>query len=202
VGTWYVEAREDEFKMIQREEKKTDHKKKSIRQEKSADDVLPAVVDFDAIFIPDSSKIMTQMSAFLTYAGVRNVKLLGTNLWNSPGAAKKAGLFADQLVFVDSAPAEMDESRQSKFVKDYLQLFGEMPSLIEIQAYDSALILRSLILNGASSREELTRRLTDLKKFPGALGSLEMSPQREIRRPLMTFTTTNGGNPVPLRRAY
>ena len=74
-------------------------------------------------------------------------------------------------------------------MKDYQETFKEQPSLIELQAYDSALILRSLISNGAGSREELTRRLTDLKRFPGALGPLSMGGVREIRRPLMTYTT-------------
>lgn len=195
-GTWYIEAREDEYKMILREQKTTDAKNKkkaSLRQEKSADDVLPAITDFDAVFIPDSAKMMGQMAAFLSYAGVRNVKLLGTNLWNSPAVGKRAGLFAGNLVFVDSWQGSDDESKAPRFVSEYKQLFNEEPTLIEIQAYDSALILRSLILQGVSGREDLTRRLTDLKKFPGALGPLDMSSQREIRRPLVTYQTLSNG---------
>lgn len=201
-GKWYIEAREDEYKMLVREQKAPDSKKKSsIRQEKSADDVLPAIVDFDAVFIPDSAKMMTQMAAYLSYAGVRNVKLLGTNLWNSPGIGKRAGLFADSLVFVDSWQGTGgDESKAPRFVSDYKQLFNEEPTLIEIQAYDSALILRSMILQGAAGREEITRRLTDLRKFPGALGPLEMSPQREIRRPLVTYQTLQNGQISVLKR--
>ncbi|MBX3033620.1 MAG: penicillin-binding protein activator [Bdellovibrionaceae bacterium] len=202
VGTWYIEAREPEFKMLARERSK-DPKKKSVRQEKTAEDILSPVVDFDAVFIPDSSKKMSQLAAFLSYAGVRNVKLLGTNLWNTPDLAKRAGLFANQLLFVDSAPTDSPsaDGRSVRFMKDYKQMFGENPSLVELQAYDSALLLRQLISQGASSRESLTRRLTDLKRFPGVLGLLDMTPQREVGRPVVTYSTLSSPTPTPLRKA-
>lgn len=204
VGTWYIEAREDEYKLRRREMNADEsRRKRSARQEKSSDDVLPAIVDFDAVFIPDSSKMMGTLAAFLSYSGARNVKLLGTNLWNTPGVGKRAGLFADQLIFVDSWLPDGDDARAPRFVGDYKKLFNESPTLIEIQAYDSALVLRSLVAQGATSREELTRRLTDLKNFPGLLGPLDMSPQREITRPLMTYATTANGasvQPLPRRR--
>lgn len=200
VSTWYVEAREAEFKALSKNLAKDTSKKKSIRQEKSADDILPPIVDFEAVFIPDSAKMMTQMAAFLSYVGLRNVKLLGTNLWNTPGIGKKAGLFADRLVFVDTVPLDSEAAKASRFVTDYQTLFRETPSLLELQAYDSALILRNLISQGAGSREDLTRRLTDLKRFPGALGFLSMGSAREIRRPLMTYMTNAAGATVPYRR--
>lgn len=192
VNTFYVEGRADEFKLRLKERSENQTVKKSVRKEESGDDVLPPVVDFDAVFIPDSAKSMGQLAAFLSYAGIRGVKLLGTNLWNSPGLARRAGNFAKDLVFVDGFFNDSDAAKNSKFVADYQKMFNETPSLIEIQAYDSALLLRSLVANGSGTREDLTRRLTDLRRFPGALGFLEMSPNREIRRPLVTLTLRNG----------
>lgn len=198
VGTWYVEARKDEFQLLSRQQAQNATQRRSSRQNKSADDLLPPIVDFDAIFIPDSGRMLSQMSAFLTYAGIRNVKLLGTNLWNAPGISKRAGAFGDKLVFVDS-PAPTPEQSNSNFGATYQQLFGETPTAIEVQAYDSALMLRSLIGQGANTRELLTRRLTDLRAFPGALGPLFMSSQREVRRPLMTYVTDSKGQVLPFR---
>lgn len=193
VGTWYVEARDDEFRLRTREKAAAmEGRKRSARKEQNADDVLPPVVDFDAVFIPDSAKVMGQLAAFLSYVGVRGVKLLGTNLWNGPGLAKRAGLFANDLLFVDSYTPDSEEAKNSQFLQDYQKLFNETPSQIEIQAYDSALLLRNLIGKGASSREDLTRRLTDLKRFSGAVGPLEMSTDREIVRPLKSLTLQQG----------
>lgn len=194
VGTYYIEARLDEYKARTKQSSETE-KKKSLRTSHE-EEVLPPVVNFDAVFIPDSAKSMGQIAAFLSFAGVKGVKLLGTNLWNTPGLSKRAGNFANNLIFVDSfLPSTASHSR---FVQEYKTAFNEDPSLIEIQAYDSALILRQLIAQGAATRESLTRELTSLKKFPGALGALNMSQDREIRRPLMAMTLEKG-EIVPLK---
>lgn len=188
VGTYYIEARADEYKARTKQSADTE-KKKSIRVSHE-EEVLPPVVDFDAVFIPDSAKAMGQISAFLSFSGVKNVKLLGTNLWNTPGLAKRAGNFANSLIFVDSFLPQT--AVHSRFVQEYKSLYNEDPSLIEIQAYDSALILRQLVAQGAATRESLTRELSSLKKFPGALGVLNMSQDREIQRPLMALTLDKG----------
>ncbi|WP_413289445.1 penicillin-binding protein activator [Bdellovibrio sp. HCB337] len=188
VGTYYIEGRVDEYKARIKQAAEVE-KKKSARVSHE-EEVLPPIVDFDAVFIPDSAKAMGQIAAFLSFSGVKNVKLMGTNLWNTPGLAKRAGNFANSLIFVDSFLPQT--AAHSRFVQEYKGLYNEEPSLIEIQAYDSALILRQLVAQGAATRESLTRELTSLKKFPGALGVLNMSPDREIQRPLMALTLDKG----------
>ena len=194
VGTFYAEARNDEYKARLKELQKD---KKHSGREKTAEDILPPVVDFDALFIPDSARALGQISAMLAYNDVRGIKLLGTNLWNTKDIAKRAGNSAGNLLFVDSFLSS-SASDKIRFVSEYKSLFKEEPSLIEIQAYDSALILRQLVAGGASTRDDLSRRLMGLKKFPGALGSLDMSPDREIERPLMALTIEHG-EITPLR---
>src|SRR5690606_14466200 len=141
--------------------------------EKSAEDILAPIVDFDAIFIPDSSKVLAQISAFLSFSGVKDVKLLGTNLWNSPGIAKRSGNFISNLMFVDGVLSPSDSFSKSVFVQEYRNFFSEDPGLLEVQAYDSALILRQMILKGSTSRDELAQNLAHMKRFPGALGPLD-----------------------------
>ncbi|WP_374076461.1 ABC transporter substrate-binding protein [Bdellovibrio bacteriovorus] len=194
VGTYFGEARQDEFAIRLKELQHAD-KKRSVRQS-NLENVLPPITDFDAIFIPDSVKAMGQISAMLSYNDVRNVKLLGTNLWNTKDVARRAGNFANSLLFVDSiSPTTHGKSR---FVNEYKSLYNEEPSLIEIQAYDAGLILRQLIASGASSREELTQRLTELKRFPGSLGAVSMNAEREIERPVAPLTVEKG-EVIPLK---
>ncbi|MBS1969039.1 MAG: penicillin-binding protein activator [Bdellovibrionales bacterium] len=196
VGTYYIEGRVDEYKArLAKMSEDSDKKKKSVRTSHE-EEVLPPITDFDAVFIPDSAKAMGQIAAFLSFSGVKGVKLMGTNLWNTPGLAKRAGNFVNNLIFVDSfLPATATHSR---FVQEYKALYNEEPSLIEIQAYDSALILRQLVAQGAATRESLTRELSSLKKFPGALGTLNMTQDREVQRPLMALTLEKG-EVVPLK---
>ncbi|MDG0814971.1 penicillin-binding protein activator [Bdellovibrio svalbardensis] len=197
VGTYYGEARQDEFNLRLKEMQKSD-KKRSARKD-NVETILPPVTDFDGIFIPDSAKSLGQIAAMLAFNDVRGVKLMGTNLWNTPGLAKRAGNFANNLMFVDSLAPNTQE--QSRFVNEYKSLYNESPSLIEIQAYDAGLILRQLIASGADSRQDLVKKLTELKKFPGALGPLSMSPDREIERPVTALTVEKGEiTPLKVRK--
>lgn len=200
VGTYYIEGRLDEYKTLTKDKNKNQTSKLQ-RQEKDSDDTLPPIADFDAIFIPDSAKTLGQLAAFLSYGGVRNLKLLGTNLWNSPGLSKRAGNFSSNLIFVDGLFNQSQNYQGSRFVQNYKKIFNEDPSLIEIQAYDSALILRQLILGGASTRDELSRKLSEMRQFPGSLGPLDMSKTREILRPVLSLTVARDGQIIPAARA-
>jgi ABC-type branched-subunit amino acid transport system substrate-binding protein len=194
IGTYYIEARADEYKMRLKEW--GDAQTKRSARNLPPDDLLPSVVDFDAIFIPDSSKALGQISAMLSYNGVKGIQLLGTNLWNVPGIAKRAGNSAAQTVFVDSFVSSDPRFTQSTFVRDYRNEFGEEPGVFEIQAYDAALMLRQLIAQGATSRESLSNSLARMNGFPGSLGLLSMTSDREVQRPLLALTIENG-NIVP-----
>lgn len=193
VGTYYGEARQDEFNVRLKEKQKTE--KRSARKD-NVETILPPITDFDGIFVPDSAKALGQIAAMLAFNDVRGVKLLGTNLWNTPAITKRAGNFVNNLMFVDSIVPNVQE--QSRFATEYKALYNESPSLIEIQAYDAGLILRQLIASGADSRQSLTKKLTELNKFPGALGPLTMSPDREIERPV-TALTVEKGEIIPLK---
>lgn len=197
VGKFYIEARADEYKQRSKDLFNPDNKKKLVRHSVSSDDILPPVVNFDAVFVPDSAKALGQISAMLAYNDVRGVKLLGTNLWNTKDIVRRAGNAASNLIFVDSYN-DTAATEKSKFYADYRAIFNEEPSLIEVQSFDSALILRQLIVGGASSREELLRRLNSLKNLPGAVGPISMGTEREIERPLMALTVDKG-EIIPLK---
>lgn len=187
VGTYFGEARQEEYNFRLKEMQQTD-KKKSVRQS-NLETVLAPITDFDAIFIPDNVKAMGQIAAMLSYNDVRNVQLLGTNLWNTKDVSRRSGNFSGSLLFVDSMSPVHASSR---FVNEYRSLYNEEPSLIEVQAYDSGLILRQLIASGVSTRERLTQKLTELKRLPGSLGALSMNSEREIERPVAALTVQKG----------
>ncbi|GIL17150.1 MAG: hypothetical protein BroJett040_09010 [Oligoflexia bacterium] len=197
VGTYYLEDRADEYKLRLKEW--ADAQTKKTARNTPPEDLLPPIVDFDAIFIPDSAKSLGQISAMLAFNNVRGVKLLGTNLWNVPGLSKRTGNSAKDLLFVDSYVSSDQNYIHSQFVKEYRALFNEDPGIFEIQAYDAAYMLRQLIAQGNTSRESLSNALSQLKDFPGAIGSLNMSPQREVLRPLVALTI-EGAEVVPVRR--
>lgn len=187
-GTFFTESRPEEARLKTKELKEAQEKKSKSARSNTTENLLAPILDFDAIFIPDGMKALGQMSATLAYSDVKNVKLLGTNLWNAPGVGKRASNFANNLLFVDSYSSNDQRFQNLLFVKEYSALFKEEPGLFEIQGYDSALILRQLISQGATSRETLASALSQMANLPGLLSPLTVLDDREIVRPVLALT--------------
>jgi ABC-type branched-subunit amino acid transport system substrate-binding protein len=199
VGTFYLEDRMSEYKerMKQWSDKNPHHS--SRQTQPTLEDILPPVVDFDAVFIPDSARAIGQLAPMLAYNNINDVKLLGTNLWNSPSIVTRGQKFVENSVFVDSVLTSDPAFKASDFFTNFKNTFEEDPGLIEVQGYDSALILRQLLASGENTRVGLQRRLATLTDFQGAIGTLAVSADREIKRP-MTALTIKSGQILPLDR--
>lgn len=188
VGTYFVESRSAEYNLRLQAWKSKQKNPNSIRD--LPKDILPPIIDFDAIFIPDGTRSLGQIAPMLAYNDIDKVTLIGTNLWNMGGLVERGGKFVENSLFVDSASAS---PKQDAFlVSSFQKTFGAPPDSFELQAYDTALILRQLLDSGVGSRDQLRSRLSELENFPGATGSLTMSPRREIYRPLVVLTVEKG----------
>jgi len=189
VGTYYTADREQEYR-----EKLNEWKKKNVRASARNEvprDLLPPLVDFQAIFIPDSSRALGQIAAMLTFQDVKDITLLGTNLWNTPGLAQRAGSFANSIVFVDSFLKQDPNFANSDFNKKYVQAFGTQPSPFDLQAYDTALILKSALAR-SSSRSDLQANLAEIRSLKGAINTINSEPGRDFSRPIAALTLYDG----------
>lgn len=194
-GNFYGEARLEELRQRQRFNVSSDDtkqgKKKSVR-ETNIENILPPIIDFDAVFIPDTTKVMGQIAAMMAYQDARNITLLGTNLWNNQDVVRRVSNANYKAFFVDG----ISPSANGNFLTEYKEQFNENAGLIETQAYDSALMIKQLILSGVDNREELIEKLVSKSIFQGALGPLLITPDRETQRP-MTVLTVDAGSIVP-----
>lgn len=189
VGTFYYEDREYEY----RQRLKTWFKdRKTLRGRQSPpEDVLPPVVNFEALFVPDSARALGQIAPTLAYHDISQVKLLGTNLWNTASLIRLGKKYVDDAIFVDTFLKSDSKYKNTQFFKDFTSVYGKEPGLFEAQAYDAALLLRQMIATGESSRVGLSQRLSQKQTFLGANGPLLMTEHREIIRPLVTLTVHN-----------
>jgi branched-chain amino acid transport system substrate-binding protein len=186
VGTFFLEDREQEYKGLLRDWYK---ERKSLRSRQSPpEDLLPPMIDFEAIFVPDSASAMGQIAPTLAYHDITGVKLLGTNLWNTSKLIRLGKRHVDDAIFVDSILSTDENFRRSQFFKEYVAVFDEEPGLFEAQAYDAGLMIRQAVASGSNSRLGLARDLAQKTSFQGATGLLQMTRQREILRPLVTLT--------------
>ncbi len=190
VGRYYLEDRTSEYRA-----KLTDwyKKQKSIgARQKPPDDLFSPIVDFEAIFIPDGTKAISQIAPTLAYYDVPDIRLLGTNLWNADDFIRRTERHAEKSVFVDSLMQNDAEFTKSRFYKEFQKVFGETPTAFEAQAYDAGLIIRQALASGVRSRVDLVERLNRLSGFPGALGQLNFTGVREISRPMVALTVDQG----------
>lgn len=185
VGTYYIDDRRTEYK-----NRVTDwfkkQKKVSARQQ-PPDDLLPPVIDFDAIFIPDSPKALGQIAPMLAYQGIANVRLLGTNVWNTADFVRRGQKNVDNAMFIDSNMTTDVKFKDSKFFTEYKKVFGEDPGVFEAQGYETGVLLRKLINSGERTRVGLASALSGLREFQGVSGPMTMNPNRELVRPLTPF---------------
>lgn len=191
-GNYYIEDRAEEYRLRYRQFLEKNPKRSARQGAPSPEEILPPIVDFDALFIPDSAKAAGQIAPMLAYNDVDNIRLLGTNLWNNPSFVSRGQKFVENAVIVDGLYAGDRSFLGSQFVQDFKEVFGEEPGMIEAQAYDSGLLLRQLIASGATSRIELQERLASVKGFPGAFGPLDMTGARELQRPISVLTVKGG----------
>jgi branched-chain amino acid transport system substrate-binding protein len=196
VGTYYKEARSEEYKKRIREMKnkksESTNKQKNSRDHWSEENILPPIVDFDAVFVPDSSRALGQVLAFMKYNEVTDMNYLGTNIWNSPDLPKRAANEDAGLFFVDAIDISQGAPQTSTFFKDYFALYNEEPTIVEIQVYEVAKIIKDLLVSGATSREALANQLRSLGRSQGVTGELRMSSQRELERPIHILTLDSG----------
>ncbi len=189
-GTYYLEDRQEEYKGLLSEWRK---KAGSLTARTNPpEDLLPPIVDFEAVFVPDGTRALSQIAPSLNFFNIKDLRLLGTNLWNSESISRSGEKSLENTVFIDSVLTSDPAFRNSKFFLEYKAIFGEEPGLFEAQGYDAALAIRQILASGERSRDGVAKRLKSLRNFHASVGTLEMNEFRELSRPLVALTLHSG----------
>jgi ABC-type branched-subunit amino acid transport system substrate-binding protein len=78
-------------------------------------------------------------------------------------------------------------------VARYSELYGEEPSILEVEGYELARLLISLLESGAiRSRSELRSDLAKVKNFPGVSGDLAFDPLGDVVKKPVLLRIDNG----------
>ena len=190
VGTYYLEDRREEYR-----QNLTDWLKRQkiiSRRINPPNELLPPIIDFEALFIPDTIPILDSIAPTLAYHDISHLMLLGTNLWNSQRLVKRSKALVEGSLFVDSLLSSDPTFKNSAFYREYKSVFGTEPGIFAAQAYDAGLIIRQAISSGETSRIGLAEQIAGTKKFSGSLGELHVSKRRELIRPLVSLKVTDG----------
>ena len=104
-----------------------------------------AIVDFDAVFIPDAPKKSGLIIPQLAFYDVKDTYLFGTNLWHSDSLIDMSLKHVQGAIMPDGFFAESRSKNVKQFVDSYNEIFHQRPGFIEAAAYDTALILFQMV---------------------------------------------------------
>lgn len=163
-------------------------------------DLAKPIVDFEALFIPDSYRNVSFVIPALvaedvlvtndrrtveTYRKTTNnmtmrpVQLLGVSMWNDPELAKRLGRQIEGAIFVDGFDAQDGSPAVQKFLQKFAQAHRSRPQLVEAQAHDGAALMTTLLGSASApkTRDALRAALAGSKDFPGVTGLIRFDEQ-------------------------
>ncbi len=157
-----------------------------------------AIVDFEAIFIPDAPNKTGLIVPQLAYFDIDQVYLLGTNLWHSPKLIEMAYEYVQGAILPDGFFAGGRAPHVREFVTAFENAYAEKPGVIEATAYDTAAILFGIVTNpDIVSRSSIKQALLSLTDFPGVTGSTSFDENGEAQKRL-TMLQIDGNRFVEL----
>ncbi len=144
-----------------------------------------AIVDFDALFIPDAPTKAGLIIPQLAFYDVKDTYLLGTNLWHSDQLITMARQYVQGAVVPDGFFAEDASENVKNFVGIYQKVFDQKPGFIEAVTYDTAMILFQMVSRpDIRFRSTLKNELERLTDFQGVTGLTSFDNDGEVRKRL------------------
>ena len=157
------------------------------------------IIDFQAIFIPDSFEKVGLIAPQLLFHDVAGVVLLGTNLWHSDELIHMARGYVQGAIVPDGFFLNSPSPRVQDFVTSYEEVFGSLPAFLEAQAYDAAWILfEAANQPDVRSRRTLKEAIMKVQGFPGVTGLTAFDETGDVEKDLYLLRI-EGGRFVQIR---
>jgi ABC-type branched-subunit amino acid transport system substrate-binding protein/TolA-binding protein len=156
------------------------------QSEQDTDEDEPkAIVDFDAVFIPDYPKTVGLIIPQLAYYDVKDVYLLGTNLWHSDVLIKMAPQYVQGAIMPDGFFAGSAAPVVQEFVSAFDETYEEKPHFIEAVVYDSAMMLFGVLAQpDLRFKSDLKNKLISMEPFMGVTGPTHFDENGEAQKQL------------------
>jgi len=154
------------------------------------------IIDFDAIFIPDSFQRVAMITPQLAFHDVLGVQLLGTSAWQSPKLIEMAKDYIQGALFCSGFIGDSEEPGVRVFVEKYRENFDADPGILAANGYDTIRLLKK-VLSGEEirTRKDLAQALLGSQGFEGVSGIITFDSNGEAEKEPI-FLTISGNNMV------
>ena len=161
----------------------------AVEKKEETEEKPEPIIDFDALFIPDSHSKARMIVPQLAFYDVTGIQILGTNSWNSPQLLEGESKYLDGAIFVDGFFQDSFYPDVRNFIDNFYVTYGRKPDDLEALIYDAASILVHILnKNKAEIRDDLRINLLNLKDYPGITGKTSFSETGEVEKSLFVLT--------------
>jgi branched-chain amino acid transport system substrate-binding protein len=137
---------------------------------------------FDAVFVPDTYRVVGLAAPALAAAGLRGVRLLGTSAWNDPRVVLVGRADVEGAVFTGAVARSSSAPMLREFAARFEEGFAKPPDALSAQGFDATLLLLREILAGHATRDALRAGLLAAAPFPGVSGETDFEGDGNARR--------------------
>jgi ABC-type branched-subunit amino acid transport system substrate-binding protein/tetratricopeptide (TPR) repeat protein len=145
---------------------------------------LPPILDFDALFIPESHEKVVLIAPQLAFHDARGIRLLGTGSWNHPDLVAIGRDHVDGARFTAGFFAGSPLPIVQRFAAAYEEAYAVPPVDLAAQGYDAANLLLVQLARGFATREAALEGLLEVDAQPGVTGVLSLA-NGSRKRPLL-----------------
>ncbi|MBI3398948.1 MAG: penicillin-binding protein activator [Deltaproteobacteria bacterium] len=151
-----------------------------------------AAVAVDALYIPGYFDTIGLIAPHLAYYNVKDIKLLGSNGWNSPKLIELANKYVEGAVFADGFSPASKREATLHFVNNFKNLYGAEPEILSAQAYDAVKMVIEAMIIEREKKQGIRNSLANLRDFHGATGDITFGKDREAVKNLFMLEVKNG----------
>lgn len=162
--------------------------------------VLPPLIDYDAIFIPDSYQRVALIASalafeefpvgrFRAHAEDTPLPLLGLNAWNNDELARRGGNYVLDSIFVDAFDPHGTDAPTNRFVDAWRDRSQADPTVVEAAAYDTIRLVGAACALGGDHAAALAK-----VELPDPVsGAVKFGEDRQVVRKWELLTVTKEG---------
>lgn len=137
---------------------------------------LPPIVDFDALFIPESHENVVLIAPQLAFHEVTGARLLGSEGWYHEDLVRLERKHVDGALFTAHFYPWSHVPYVRQFTARFEETFGRQPGVFEAQAYDATNLILVQMARGRQRRESLRKGVLATEAYPGVSGVITMGP--------------------------
>ena len=146
----------------------------------------------EALFIPDTATNAAMIASYISYLNIKNVRLFGPTLWDTPELVKAGGRSMDNAIFLSGYYQGSMLSAVQDFNRSFTNTFHHAPSVWEACSYDAAQIIQDFLQTRHMSREVMKNYLASLKNYHGVSGTTSFSSDGGLEKNVYILTIKDG----------